>query len=1504
MPEITDFDELREISRTHRSAVSEARLIREARRAAKAAAAVAFPAAPAVSARARVALIKLRPPAPRGPLRQAWLLALRSALAAQEKLAAASPHRWAPVLASGEDRSAATAWVVEPFYRRTLKKFADTRPVLPLPALHALAQEIISALEELEKLAARPHGALSLGNIYIGGDATLAKSDILLSTPAPLAVGLTAHAARLADNRALGTILASLIRRREQVGSQVEDGPEWVRFGKLGQQWRSFCNFLLDPHPAPVDTTVAALRQRFDTLGGRGTSTSAKLLLVLAPLLIAAAPFAYLRFAPFDSLPLSAQEFAIKLGNLPPDAEEVPPEHAALCDAWNDWFGAFCAEMERNDGSAGGKIRDLWATDPALRDAAEATLPGDALDLLDPRRLNNDPRGFEPLRNTPPASAKRGLVVRRTIAAARSLAALGENLAKWDDGQRLVNAAAATLAEKGFTTAAADLRLKPLPALADGTLPAEVTRRLRLLATARATTGTWEDLAPLAAALAASGDPVLAALADETRAALATTPLATLPAQIAAAAPVLRARAAFIRENWTTQIDLARWVKEGFPKNFSGKADAAALARWDADVKGYFRIPAAEDPRNTVNWETRTTRLATEMQRYADADSRLYGAPVESPALAAETAKTLAAVKTFRTTSAIRKDAAALRERTSALDAQIEKILAAIAEGVRDLEPDAAGWLARARTRDLEGPRVPAAEWLARRNRFLAGETPEKLTAEPARFNALRAAYRKTRDILGALHGETLAGGLAPLPAPLPAAEFAAAPAASPDAAAFAAAAAQTAAADAAQVALLYTDLIKLIPFTPAGAPTITPETYAAEPAVKTRLDALRRWRADAANAAALFARLSRLLDKGGALGDADLTAVATALDANTAAKDIAAAGLPAVAFAALRQMRTLAAANEHKPLHDALAATTDRATVAPFGVALTAWRRLGTLGRRLENAAALDAALVALDTLTAKIPAEMAPASAARLRSTFASDAKLCWREAYATAPLTQTPDILTRLTKAGLTPADLKGLDRFDALLVEAKKTRWARLSEPEAKQQRNTLAAKIRETLKEEKAAPEKPAAATAAASSAPATTAAPAVHNVHSVHSVHNVHPSATAASPADRLSRLAAATAFLAAIEAIDLEPSGKAITPESLGPGLAGWSGTFAADKRRIAYTRPNPRGGVFTQDYLLVEPEDGVPFFLAARAISLGDFTTLVETDKAGAEVLATMPKWVGEVSGGLDTDSRAGPQTWRVLPPRRPAATRLNDSRMIANHRWTAYLDPRWPDPLYAPGLPATPAPTPRHPVQNIPPSAARLFAEKILGARLASPDEWRGVASAYPALAKPDAPGANFSDNAWRTQRDHIAKSVRGGDEVKAMPWPDSGAFQPTRQLNQPAPPSGAAAQPYNPNKNDGHLWFAEVGEPNGKTFVHLFGNVATWLYEPTDHQYAVAGGSALSPATLNPTTIYPADPFSEGFADVGLRPAFDASPAMLQRGRLVRALSNQPYLHQPAPPPAPE
>jgi hypothetical protein len=280
-------------------------------------------------------------------------------------------------------------------------------------------------------------------------------------------------------------------------------------------------------------------------------------------------------------------------------------------------------------------------------------------------------------------------------------------------------------------------------------------------------------------------------------------------------------------------------------------------------------------------------------------------------------------------------------------------------------------------------------------------------------------------------------------------------------------------------------------------------------------------------------------------------------------------------------------------------------------------------------------------------------------------------------------------------------------------------------------------------------------------------------------------------------------------------------------------------------------------------------------------------------------MPRWVLREGDGNEPWST--PLAWRPREDR--AGLELN---------------PRWiyrPDAQLAPYL-ATEAdgaagaaavlvrerPTERSPLQRVSPDLARRLCAELLGARLPTPAEWRALVASIDAAGPANRRDGSFAA-LWR-----YLETARVGDE--GIAWrPNRDIFLPLQTVREgsrtrrlPLADDGRAAT----EADDGHLFPAEVDAgPETLGFVHLFGNVWAYLYDPGEQRYYVAGGSALSPPALDPREPQRVEgiplignsrgqALTDGFSDVGVRPAFDAPPGVRDRLEMFRLVRAQQFL----------
>jgi hypothetical protein len=370
------------------------------------------------------------------------------------------------------------------------------------------------------------------------------------------------------------------------------------------------------------------------------------------------------------------------------------------------------------------------------------------------------------------------------------------------------------------------------------------------------------------------------------------------------------------------------------------------------------------------------------------------------------------------------------------------------------------------------------------------------------------------------------------------------------------------------------------------------------------------------------------------------------------------------------------------------------------------------------------------------------------------------------------------------------------------------------------------------------------------------------------------------------------------ISAIELKDDpNRAVTPS---PATAGWDEVLTNEGLGLTATWTNGAKKV-SLEYNIVQPTDGMqPFYLAKRAVAVGEFVDLLSVRTKPVEaVLATLPVWAQlEAKPSLDKPWNK-PLSWRP---------RSDGKAYEVNPSWIYLPDSQVQGLLDNAELRAsTPAlaqavnenPTARTPVQMVPPETAKLFAEQVLGARLPKPAEWRAVTTLFGKAADGFFRGPSFR-NLWQ-----FLDNYREGGQV--VRWrPNEGVFLPVAQVVGAAKRKYADDGAVSTGPDKGKLWFAPVDEgPSTSNFINLYGNV--WVYlcdaaDPAKPVFYVAGGSALSPPgvdIMEPQKVEAvgmigATKVREGFADVGIRPAFDAPPGFKERYKLNQLVRRQNYL----------
>jgi hypothetical protein len=350
-------------------------------------------------------------------------------------------------------------------------------------------------------------------------------------------------------------------------------------------------------------------------------------------------------------------------------------------------------------------------------------------------------------------------------------------------------------------------------------------------------------------------------------------------------------------------------------------------------------------------------------------------------------------------------------------------------------------------------------------------------------------------------------------------------------------------------------------------------------------------------------------------------------------------------------------------------------------------------------------------------------------------------------------------------------------------------------------------------------------------------------------------------------------------------------------PRLAGWKEELTDAGLGLIATW-NGGGKNLRLEFAIVQPADNnlPPFYLAKRAIAVGEFLDLMAArPKEADEVLAALPAWARGDSLSRPFNQ---PMSWRPQADYR--GLELNPGWF---HFTTAQVKGLFDDAeLLASTPPLKQAmeekPTRLSPLQQIPPAAAKLFVEKMLGARLPTVEEWGAIMQTLAPATTGNFRGSGFQ-RLFNYLRDY---NVAG----QTLTWrPNTGAFPV-----MVTPPGGGRKIPLADDGQSGagasgtRLWPAPVddGPATATGFVNLTGNVWFYLQGPGNEQFFVAGGSSLSPPGIDLTQPQKVEPrgligatkVTEGFSDVGIRPAFDAPPGFRERYKLLVLVRQQGFL----------
>ncbi len=1346
---------------------------------------------------------------------EGWLLA-----AERQQKSAKKDGAVLEVLAYG--LCAEGAYAVLPWQEHSLEPWVETLAAKG-DVLRALTECLLNTLEQWEAQTGGSHRKLKPTNIFLSRSGPLLGMTAVFSDPWFL-YGDRHDTTRTNDLTAIGAMLAQVVRRRQAAAWPIEDAPEWKALGRPGKAWLAFVNYLLNPQPAAGELTIAEARRRLRLIPKDARPVRNAILIGTAAVFVVAGGItAFARFGDPIYMPLNLRKLAETLHNPKAYRQDVGPNWALLCHAWDTWLADLqgnAPRLLRTEGLWSGPNDPLRVAITDFSANANSLLPGTVVpEAAGEKRLGA-------LGDSPSDVVRNELLKVRVAAAvdqayARVSALAGrlERWPRWDEMRDLLK----RIQAHGFNRAAAALepRLPVRPGSAGYKL--DVVRTLKLFNDVSLDdTGTlllasrWSVLTDLKNHMEGTPDRVQRRMPELILARLVDR--SSIGDFADSLAEPLEEMRRYRKAYTDPAVVVERFQKESALQTETAEVTTADFPRWEKELVLYSKVPAAEDPRLAPEMDASVTRLPTiaiDLENDAPAAEPGGLATLSKLDFDREFNGLKENLKTFRAHEIVRHDLPVISEETTKLAGVFRLLEQRLEVTLTLLKPEI--WLNKVAQPygKFNETKQRWAAWQA----TLKAVTAASLERDRTRFRALRAQERQMRDWIDGLEGPAGFGALA-----LP--DLAAA---SPDTATALRqleGARREQAASAVAAAAEWRNALPMTPWASASA------------SVRAPLEAHRQWLADLPAFSVDLDKLSALLADGFSWNEG----VSEVMDrlARHAGLDTL-AGRPAEWNTEAKLLGRLVGSSDRTEL-------TAAAQSGGLSRKFTAWRRLGTLAGWPAGAEDLDVDGGVVTLLREGIARDLKDeARRGALMAELTRETRVRWNRAARNSAGSEAKitAVFERMDRYSIAEADLEEPALYNLKLWRLKRSDWSEVDLGPLRSRRDAFVAAVR------------------------------AIAGV--------------VAQPA-----VAAFVQQLADISLV-VDPNRKP-TPS---PRVAGWSEELTDDGLGLSATWKSGGKNVKLDFAIVQPPDDTPPFYLAKREIAVGEFLDLIGTrPKEAAAVLGELPLWTKAETFDKPYNK---PMAWR---PRVDNSGRYNGFEL--NPTWISFTtaqvkgllddaDLRAKNPALDQA--AAEKPTLRSPLQQMPPDAAKIFTEKLLGARLPTPGEWQAVMK----VAGPAASG-NFRGPNFQSLFDYLRDYKVAG---QTLTWrPNEGVFLPMVTA-----PGSAARRKYvdegqaSAGAVGTRLWLAPVdeGAPAGG-FFHLVGNVWIYLYDDAAKQFYVAGGSALSPPGIDFTQpqkveaagLVGAKRVTEGFSDVGLRPAFDAPPGFRERYKLLLLVRQQKFL----------
>jgi hypothetical protein len=1374
--------------------------------------------------------LKIFHPPPSSAIRRCYALEGWLLVAEHQQKSAKKDGAVLEILAFG--RCAEGAYSITPWQEHSLEPLVETMAAKG-DLLRALAECLLNALEQWGEQTGGSHRKLKASNVFFNRSGPLAGMTAVLSDPWYIDGAKTGT--RVNDLTSVGAILAQIVRRRQAAAWPIEDAPEWKALGHPGKAWLAYVNYLLNPQPAAGELTMTEARRRLRSIPKDARPVRNAILIGTAAVLVVVGGItAFARFGDPQIMPLNLRKLAEAVHNPRAFRETVTEKWPLLCHAWDNWLGdlqANAPRLLRTDG--------LWTGPNDPLKVALTNFVARANDLL-PGTVVPEAKGEKRLGalGDSPNPVVRKELLKGTVADAvdqaygrvNNLALQFETWPRWEEMRNLLK----TLDAKGKYPHAVDA-LRPKLPLKPGTpgYKRDIVQTLKL----------FNDLS-----LDDTGMLLLASRwgqISDLRTLMVGTPdriQKNMPDLILDRQLTDRSSIGDFADSLAGPLEEMRRYRKEY-------TDPTVVVERFLKESKLQAETAAPTPEDFPRWEKELVLFskvppAEDPRLEATLDASVKRLPQTAGDLEADAPagdpgglQTLSAAD-FRNEFQQRN--------TELQNLRSRQIVRIDLPAVKD-ETDKLGAKFQLLEQRLEvtltllRPEI----WLNKVAQPFGkfNETKQRWAAWQATLSGVtpaaltgvpnRPRFRQLRADERTLR-EWIDGleGADGLGA-LTVPDIGTASAETAEALRQLEGARREQAAATAAAAVEWRAALPVTPWASASAN------------VRAPLEAHRQWLADLPAFSTDLDRLRTLLEGG--------------FSWNEGVSEVMDRLAPHAGLDALKDRP--AEWNTEAKLLGRLVASDNRAELVAAAQSgglsrkLTAWRRLGALTGWPAGAEDLDVDGGVVAALRDSIGRDVKDESRRNnLLGELTKETRVRWNRAARNSAgnEAQITAVFERMDRYGIGEGDLDAPALYNLKLWRLKRADWSEVDLGPLRTRRDAF---------------------------------------VEAVRAITGVAAQPAVASFVQQLADIA-----------LIVDPNRKP-TPS---PRLAGWAEELIDDGLGLTATwKSDAKGAAKTVklDFAIVQPTDDTPpFYLAKREIAVGEFLDLIagRPKEESDAVMAELPQWT-------KSDAYAKPYNkpivWR---PRVDNNGSYNGIEL--NPTWITYptsdvkgllddADLRAKTPALEQA--ASDKPTLRSPLQQVPPDAAKIFAEKMLGARLPTIREWQAIMKV---LGTPAA--GNFRGSVFQSLFNYLrAYDVAG----QTITWrPNEGAFLPLVQT-----PGTTGRRKFVDDGKVGtgsggtRLWVAPVDEgPVTGAFVNLTGNVWIYLYDDMAKppQFYVAGGSALSSPDLDPTQPLKVDPagligakrVTEGFSDVGIRPAFDAPPGFRERYKLLVLVRQQKFL----------